>query len=257
MANEIIWHDEILSTTERDFSIVQRRIVHEQWANYFYRKDITEYSVCAHIVAKHQETNHIISIFKICDVITRAALNFSEEACKRLSTRCPIERVFGVTRNSNMYEIIMEGLKWGDPGMLFYSIAIAFPKASYTTKEGIFVGFCNALETLGIDYGTFRSTRDKRADDLSIELAKSRFSSVRALGAAGRENMRISDAELATHFAIDFSRLHLPPAWLENCSPARIFDCRDNSLRDLSLEECFEELFDGEQWTANFAESCL
>jgi len=236
MANEIIWHDEILSASETDFSIVQRRIVHEQLENYLYRKDITEYSVCAHIVANELMINDIVDVFKICCIINRTVLNFSEEACKKLSARCQIETIFGVRRQSSEYERIREGLKWGDPGILFYSIVLAFPKKSYATLEDIFIGLCDALEKLGIDYPTFRSARDKRADALSLEMTNSRFMSVRALAAAGRENMRVSDAD----FSIDFSSLHLPPAWLENCTQELIFDSDNNSLRDFSLEDCFE-----------------
>lgn len=253
MAQEVISNLSLILATEDDFKTVEQKIFSERTVAYLYKKTITEYSVCAHILANKQGVTDVFEAFMLCAGVVRIVLNFSQESFRRVARRCPVPELLKINKNEEIAERMLLGLRAGDLGTLFYLICLALPNRSYRTATDVLTGISQALEYIGLDYPMFVALRDKRADELLAELAKSPFKSIRQLSKAGHANMKLVDQAVV----IDYFRLNLPPAWLNDGSVAHIFDNDENLLKSFDLNQCFEELFEGESWIERFSEGCL
>ena len=253
MAQEVFCHLSLILATEDDFKLVEQKCYSKSTVDYLYKKEITEYSVCAHVLANKQGIADVFEAFRLCAAIIRIVLNFSPEAFRRIARRCPIQELLQTNNIEGFTGRMREGLKSGDIGTLFYLICLALPTRTYATADDVMNGVSEALRQLGIEYSTFIKLRDKRADELLAELELSNFQSIRQLSKAGYQNMKLIDQTVA----VGFQTLNLPPSWLKDGSVTQIFGHDGNSLKCFNLNQCFDELFEGESWVERFSEGCL
>lgn len=254
MAQELLLHWLLIQHTEDDFRTVEQKHFETRTLDYLYNPEITEYSVCAHIVANQQQCTNVLATFYLCSVIVRLILNLPESSIQKIADNCSVSEVLKLPKAAPTVMAVQNGLKIGDLGVLYYMVCAALPEQSYVSHKAAISGAIAALETIGVDYATLRSDRNKFAHDLCVELWASKIQSISTLSKAGYDNFqKIGDDD----FALDFNRLNLPPALLSDSSASLIFSCDSNLLTNFNLDDCFNELFEGQSWVERFSEACI
>lgn len=254
MAQELLLHWLLIQHTEDDFRTVEQKHFETRTLDYLHNPEITEYSVCAHIVANQQQCTNVLATFYLCSVIVRLILNLPESSIQKIADNCSVSEVLKLPKDAPTVMAVQNGLKIGDLGVLYYMVCAALPEQSYVSHKAAISGTIAALETIGVDYATLRSDRNKFAYDLCVELWASKIQSISTLSKAAYDNFqKIGDND----FALNFNGLNLPPALLSDSSASLIFSCDSNLLTNFNLDDCFNELFEGQSWVERFSEACI
>jgi hypothetical protein len=121
MAQEIAIHSFLLARTPTDFQLVERHELKNRVLTHLYNPAITEYSVCVHMVANHEGLTDVIKAFRVCSVLVRIALNFSNAAFSLVHDHCDVERVLGTTADERGFaDAVRTGIGLGDRGVLYF-----------------------------------------------------------------------------------------------------------------------------------------
>jgi hypothetical protein len=233
--------------------MVEQRQFAESTMNYLYNPEITEYSVCAHLVANRQGCSNVLDALRVCAWLVRTVLNFPDVAFRQVFDNCAVEDILQLRDSPRFIDSIKNGLRYGNLGILFYVLCAALPPKSYESTSALLAGINEALMKIGVDPSHLASMRDEQAANLAASLTKSRFKSIAALSGAGYENFQ----KLAANAPVDFLDLNVPPALLGDSSTVKIFQSPSNKLRGFDIEACFEELFEGQLWVERFSEACV
>lgn len=253
MAQELMLHTGLLAHTESDFRMVEQGQFAENTMDYLYNPAITEYSVCAHLVANRQGCSNALDAFRVCAWLVRKVLNFPDAALRQVFENCAVEEILQVRDNARFVDSIKNGLRYGDLGILFYVLCAALPPKSYASTKAAVAGINEALVKIGVVPEDLATMRDEQAAKLVAALATSEFKSIAILSKAGFENFQ----KLAANASVDLFDLNVPPALLGDSSTTQIFQSPSNKLREFDIEACFEELFAGQLWVERFSEACV
>jgi|GEM_PF-1369429 len=243
----------LLRLTDEDFRLVEWRQFSEITMAHLYNKELTEYSVCSHLVSQAQKCRDVLDTFTLCSNIIRVVLNCPSKVIDRLSKRCAVGQIVGISEDTDRAKRLRNGLKIGDLGTLFYLVLSALPRREYQGVKEINSGIAEAISAIGLDASSLTAMRDERANQLLDELSKSPIKSIRQLAQAGYENLYAMDIGAS----VLSGKLNLPPTWLGDGGVLQLFQHESNSLRDFDLDACFEELYMGQSWADRFAEACL
>lgn len=254
MAQEVWSHVSLIKKCEPDFEVVESARYSAQILDYLYDKNLTEYSVCVHVVANLQRCSDVLLGFALTSKLVRASLNFPQGLFEKVLNDCEIHKLVGVDRDSSTATAVREGIRLKDRGILFYLLVHALPPNSYESSELGDIGLQASLETLGVTRDELVAAGNEEANQLYGALHRSRFRAIRLLGAAGHSNFMQID-RTAAH--LPFDSLELPEAYLGDAESVRIFHKADGILNELSVDECFDELNVGQEWVTRFAEACV
>jgi len=251
MYQEVSTQAHLVAHCEADFRLVEERQFGQKTVNYFYDHRLTEYSVCAHIVANRLGCTDVGVALAYCALLVRISLNASESVFAELSARAPVAEILEIAREHEFVAAMLSGLRRGDRTVLFYLLASALPVDSL--KRGAPVeGVKVALAALGLDLVELQKSAEQEAAKLAAALDSSRIGPIRALARAGLANMQIISLEKPSMM---FSTLHLPAALLGDGSELHVFG--GNGLEKFSISECFDELYAGQSWVERFSEACI
>jgi hypothetical protein len=253
MTQELSIAAALLASTEDDFRLVEWPQFSERSLASFYNKEITEYSVCTHLVSNALSCKNALDAFPLCAYLVKTVLNCPSKAFERLSKKCPVGSIVGFGEDTDRVKRLRTGLKIGDLGTLFYLLLAALPKLQYTSRDVMDIGIAVALSTMGFEFDSFVNMRNERVRQLTDKLSTSPFSTIRQLAKAGCENFFLMDSGSS----IISGELNLPPVWLGDGTVLQIFNQSSNSLREFDLDACFTELYEGQAWTDRFSEACL
>ncbi len=253
MAQELMLHIGLLAHMDTNFQMVEQRQFAGRTMDYLYNTEITEYSVCAHIVANRQGCSEALDAFRVCAWLVRTVLNYPDAAFRQVFDNCPVDDILQVRDNTPFIESIKNGLRYGDLGVLFYVLCAALPPKSYISTTATVEGIDEALRTIGVAREHLVAMYDEQATELITALTNSRFRSIADLSRAGYENLQ----KLGTNASLDFFDLNVPSSLLGDSSIAQIFESPSNKLRGFDLDACFDELFAGQLWVERFAEACV
>lgn len=254
MAQELLLQSVLIQLTEPDFRLVEQALFSQRTLEYLYNPEITEYSVCAHIVANQQHCSDVLAAFRLCAIIIRTLLNIPEQTIAWLADNCPIGALLKLPDNSPFANAIRNGLHSGDLGILYYVICTALPERSYVSQRAAIDGVIEAFKALGVDFDTLRTEAKARASELCVEILATTIQPISLIARAGQENfLRTSNSDPMVNF-VDLS---LPPALLGDSSTSSIFGTNNNLLKDFDFDACFSELSAGQSWVERFAEACV
>lgn len=145
------------------------------------------------------------------------------------------------------------GIRNHNLGILFYLICKALPSDTAESYEKIISGVGVALDRLGVSLKIVGDEARKEIKGISSELNESNIRVIKYLSEAGADNF--SKIPLAST-SLNLSTLSLPSVYLGDGAEARIFDSDKNLLKDVGIEEIFEELYEGQEWVERFSEAC-
>lgn len=254
MAQELLLHSVLIQLTDEDFRLVEQKQFAQRTLDYIYNPEITEYSVCAHIVANEQKCSDILAAFRLCAIIVRTLLNLPKEAIQKVAETCPVAELMKLEKEDTFVKAIHHGLRNGDLGVLFYVICLALPERAYVDSQAAITGVVEALRTLGLDFSSIRHEAETRVSEMLDDLARSTIQPISLMANAGYDNFNKIEC---SDFELNFSYLNLPPALLSDSSVAHIFGPDNNLLKDFDFESCFTQLSAGQSWVERFAEACV
>jgi len=251
MAQELFMQGQLISHCESDFKQVEWKQFTQRLLGYLYRKDVTEYSVCVHVLANKLNCTDIASAFQLCALLTRIALNFTDELFDSIAGRAPIAEILQLPRESPFIASALAGLRQRDRGILFYLLCNALPADSHNNPKPQ-AAVRAAANFVGFEIDMLRESARREAKRLASSLISSEIRPIQALARAGLANFYNTDFDQAP---LRFNQMHLPPAVLGDSSELQVFG--GNGLADFDVSACFDELFFGQSWVERFAEACL
>lgn len=254
MAQEIYIQNLLLKCCDSDFQVVERKLIEEKTVQYLYNPNLTEYSVCAHIVANKMGTPDVSEAFRACTILTRFVLNFPEWAFDQIAKFCPVSDVLGVAKGHPFCKSVKTGLEHRNYGIAYYLLCSALPSNFASVNSSIKPAISRSLRVLRIDMEELMEMSSMAIERAAKELVQSEISTIANLAEAGMKNYRIIDPFSCE---INFSKLHLPPALLGDSEKFNLFSSDENNLSDFDLDQCFNEMYAGQEWVERFSESCI
>jgi hypothetical protein len=254
MAQEVLFHAALLERAESDFRLVEERVFSQRHLDFLYTRDVTEYSVCIHVLANRLGYSNALEAFALCARLTRVVLNFPAIGFARLLDHCPIDRILRLPARHDFVEAIRAGIRAHDLGVLFYLFCNALPSDVAQSDRHFKKGLATALHSLGLQIHELLDAARAQAAESFSTIQNSPIEAIRALAAAGFDNFgRIP----LVNAALRLGALNVPPALLGDDAVLPMFGGGGNCLEAFDLERCFLELDDGMSWTNRFAEACL
>jgi hypothetical protein len=254
MAQELQFEAMLIQLTEEGFRLVEERQFASRTLVYLYNPQITEYSVCAHILANAQQCPDILVTFGMCAILTRIALNFTPEAFLIIADTCPVAQLIGTPEEHTLTAAFRRGLVGKDRGMLYYLLCQALPENSHKDWATFQTGVSVAVERLGLRIEEFERLAREFVASTAADLIVSDIKSIGDIARAGAANYQLLPTK---QHRINFSSLHLPPAMLGDSNSAELFNSPANTLSVFDIDRCFEELYAGQSWVERFSEACV
>lgn len=253
MSNEMATRLALINNLGEDERLVGKGVYQREIFNYIYDQNITEYSVCVHVVANHLGLKDIFLSFQICAIITRLVLNFPKSMLDKVIEGAEIHDIVGVPKGHEFEDRMKAGIKSHNLGVLFYLICKSLPAHTAESRDKIIIGVDNALIRMGVSLKLIADEAIKEVEEISLELSESRLRIIAFLSKAGADNF--SKIPL-TSTGLDFSALSLPSVYLEDGTEGVIFNDDNNVLKGIGIEEIFDELYEGQGWVERFSEAC-
>ncbi|SDN41113.1 hypothetical protein SAMN05216517_110165 [Janthinobacterium sp. OK676] len=254
MAQETLASIDLLKLTTPDFKMVEEREFSKKHIDFLYSREVTEYSVCVHLLANKINCADAGMAFSMCARLTRVALNFPKVLFEKLAEQCQISKILGVPDGHDFVVAASDGLRSYDLGIIYFLLCNGLPAGVNESEEKFKEGLNIAICSLGVSVEEYVAAMNAEGESLIETISASPIEKVRIIASAGYENFRrINYIEER----LDFSKLNVPPALLGDDNVVAIFNKETNSLRGFDVESCFFELDDGMSWVNRFAEACL
>jgi hypothetical protein len=254
--NELRSRMSLLSKVREDEQLVERFEQQRAVMDYIYNANITEYSVCAHLIANLQSCKDVLTAYRLASTIARISLNFPSSAVQSVLDKLPLalEKTQGWKQDSEPTSLLLQGVQAHDVGTIFYVIACLLPMGSDKDFSTASSGLNHALGLIGLNLENLRKLAKEEVNTLATALCASPISPVRALANAGRLNFETLRWDFSS---LPLDALHLPPAVLGDLSSLSMFGHGKNLLRNFNVEEAYDTLVRGQIWIEQFAEACI
>lgn len=253
MSNEILAKLSLINLLDKNERTVESSLYQKESLRYIYNQNLTEYSVCVHIIANHLQCKDLLIAFHICSTITRLVLNFPKALISAVARRTKIYEILNIPKDHEFEKRMLSGIKNQNLGILYFLICNALPNDTADSSDKMLAGIETALNRIGISLATLKSEAQKEIDEISAKLDGSKLNAIRILSKSGADNFGKIPLGLAHP---DLSILSLPSVYLGDGVEVRIFDNESNILKKVSIEEIFEELYEGQEWVERFSEAC-
>lgn len=253
MSNEMVARLALVNELDDDTRVVENRIYEREALNYIYNQNITEYSVCVHILANHLQCKDLFVAFQVCSIITRLVLNFPKSLIRTVLDSAKIHDILEIPNGHEFEGRMHLGIRSHNLGILYYLICSALPKDTAESKSKMIPGIEKALSKLGLSLELMSNEAWKEVDEIGQALDGSKLSVIKVLSQSGVDNFKKIPFASTN---LNFSKLSLPSVYLGDGVEVRIFDNEENLLNNVSIEEIFNELHEGQKWVERFSEAC-
>jgi hypothetical protein len=252
MSQEVECNIGLIMGLEEGIRNVELGLYTRELLNYIYNRDLTEYSVCAHLLANSQTNPDIALTYKSCGIICRYVLNTPSVIYKNLSEHVDLSKVFGAGTEEWVSKI-KKGLELNEPGFLFYLICKLLPNNSLESNTAMITGLKTAFEFLDIDVNYLKSEAKTEFEALLEEVNQSQVDNIIKISNSGHSNFEKINWDTPS---LPFDLLDFPPALLGDSTSIQIFPGIDNGLKNLDLDKLFDDMLEGQSWVQRFTEAC-
>lgn len=254
MAQEIDSHIGLISLLSDGEMNVESSLYTKKLLDYIYNKDLTEYSVCAHLLANKYKEPDILYTYQASAILCRIVLNTPSTIYNKIAVDCDFNALFGATKEAEAWiEKIRKGLSYLEPGILYYLICYAMPDGKLSKSDDVMPLIHSGFKRLSINYIDLQNESKIEFSKYSNLAAGSKIESIVKIAQAGQANYQRSDWSKSK---IDFFEMNIPPALLGDSVEINIFSGDKNSLHSLSLNAVYDELVNGQLWVEKFVEAC-
>lgn len=254
MAQEVLIYTFLLTNTDDDFRAVEGALYCKKLMQYLYNPDITEYSVCVHLVANSLNLPDLAMAFRICAVLINVILNIPTGYFSTIAASCPIADILEAPSSHQSIKYFRNGLFSCDYGTLFYLLCRSLPKGSYSSTQSIQTFVESSIERVGINIKEMQSKATLEADELYQQLKTAIVSEIVQLAEAGYANFKKIGYNRER---LPFEQLNLPPVLLSDSTSSIIFPNVNNQLSTFDINSAFETLCKGQAWVERFSEACV
>jgi hypothetical protein len=235
--------------------LVEERQISQEALDYIYDPKLTEYSVCAHLVANTINCSDIIASFRIAAHLARFVLNCSTNVFD--TARTNLEKwatAVGMPHGSQEITLLRHAMKNRNHGALFRVLTAGLPSNLDVSNPAAFsLSFNRTLNLLGLRFSQVIDKARIEIQKQAKQLEVSPIESLRGIASAGLENFMAANGNI---FARDIKIMHLPPVYLNDFSQHQ-FKPQNNMLSTFDLEKSFMELAKQQHRCENFAEACM
>lgn len=254
MAQEMMTRASLVKRLRAEEAIVESALISRRTLQYLYNRDLTEYSVCAHLVANHQQTSDALLTFSLSGTIARWVLNAPARAFQQVVEHAQLGRIVGASEDHPYVAALRDGIRAEDLGALYYAIVAALPKAALRGGASVQQAIELSLVALALDPGAVARWRAEDMGEISARVAAGVCPALRQLAAAGVSNhARMAPYEVALPFAV----LDLPQVLFGDMRYLHAIGNSALPLAQIDPEVAFEQLHRLERYVANFAEACV
>ena len=254
MAQEVTFRMSLLAGAVDEYALIERASTSRDLAAYLYNPDLTEYSVCVHLVANVLRTPDIGSAFVVCSILTRVCLNLTDEVFDALAADEDLMHRVNLPDQHDFSRRLLDGLRLRDMGTVFFLLTRCLPNYPELTQGGSETVAMGAIEALGIDVSSIHADAITFAECVGQELRGSEIEPIRCLYEAGLNNLREINP-LSPR--LNFSRLHLPLALLSDSTEHFVLGDPQSPLAQRTIDSIYEPLIEGELWVERFSEGCF
>jgi len=253
MSNEMVTRLALINDLGENEKLVENSIYQRESFNYIYNQNITEYSVCVHILANHLQCEDLFIAFQAVSIITRLVLNFPKSLIDTFSKSEEIHNVLQIPKDHEFEIRMKSGLKNHDLGVLYYLICNALPKNTVDSRDKMIAGVEEALSKYNLSIEQVHSEAIKEIEGIVGELKESKLKAIQILSEVGKDNFVKIPARSAN---LDMSNLSLPAVYLGDGEEVVFFRNEESLLATVSIDDIFEELYEGQEWVERFSEAC-
>jgi hypothetical protein len=253
MSNEMVIRLALINNLDENERLVESGIYQREALNYIYNQNITEYSVCVHIVANQLQCKDLFAAFQICSIITRLVLNFPKALLDTVAESAEIHELLGISEGHEFEIRMRTGIKSHNLGILYFLICNALPKDTAESRAKMIAGIETALSKICLSLDLVAKEASKEIEEIAGELNSSKLKAIKILSESGVDNFRKIPL---TSTNLDLSKLSLPAAYLGDGTEVSIFKNENSLLKNVSIEEIFDELYEGQEWVERFSEAC-
>lgn len=257
MAQQILLQADLVDRLDSDFGIVERRDFATRTLDYLYNKDLTEYSVCVHLVANKLRCRDGVASFAASALIVRIVLNLPAAIFEKLCEAADLMDRIGLPKDAGhaeFEEALRDGLKHLDLGTMFYLLACCLPEAPDLVPSRAAVVVEQANKQLGIDVQETHELALSEARTMAAEVGNSPVNSLAKLAPLAFHNLSSINYKIPL---LDFNSFHLPPALLGDSVQIQLVGNSQSPLTGTDLDEIFNELYEGQRWVERFSEACI
>ncbi|WP_122218802.1 hypothetical protein [Pseudomonas syringae group genomosp. 7] len=258
MAAELDAHASLLKRIENDGErLIQTKIFENESFEYVYNPELTEYSVCVHLVANCFNAKEAMQAFWGSAIIARVVLNSSKDVYRLILKN--IKTFFDGVRlrpSEPEAKAIRRGLENYDSGVLFYVLCLSMDRGSLDSAGDFAMSL---LSTLRLKYEVhyvldYEKAMLQEAQNVLAEVGASSIYTLATLAKAGYENL---NSMIGKYGMINLHKMNLPPVLLGDNSEYKFQDMDGNKLKNLEVESSFLEMLDGQFKMQTFGDACI
>lgn len=253
MAQELFMRLRLLARLPEPERRVEWRLWERELVAQMYNHSLTEYSVCAHLVANRQDCQDVIAVFRVTAILTRVCLNFPLTGYEFLVKNQKFPGLLGWGAGSEEALRLSQALSICDMGALYFLLNQLLPAGAYVDTRSLMDGLGTVASVLDLDWDDIWLQCESEADALRSRLAISDLQTLRIVGASGYRNFCCS-ALLTVE--IPFEELHLPPMYFNDDVFVHVLGA-EGGLEEMNPEEAFDELQPLASQVQSFGLACL
>ncbi len=235
---------------------VQEMLYSDQLLKYLYDENLTEYSVCAHLVANHFNQKDAGIVFFASGVIARVVLNSSKDVYDVVLKNINVFlEKFRARYSEPDAKAIRRAIGNYDPGALFYVLCFKMESSALDSKFDFAMSLITTMAMFGIHFEKdYKRTALEEAEMIFGELRTSPIRTVAETATAGFENFTRMIGDFGT---IDLHNMNLPPVLLGDNEEYEFHTVAHNRLNGMGVEDAYLEMWDGQQRMQQFGDACF
>lgn len=255
IAQELLASIDLIERSE-DTEIKYAEITNKN-IEFLYDARLTDYSVCAHLVANHLGCKDFLLVARIIATLTRIILNTSPSSFDDIHRNIESTPYFlGMPKTEDTTRIkkrIRTALKFRDMGALFFLMAQCMPKMPKPPSE--FQSFISqTLAQSGFKKDWIEKSKD-HASQLIRTVESFDIPHLTKFALCGLKNYTTL---LNSGHQIDFNKMHLPSCYIaRDTEVISISDFQQNELADIDLLDIWELGTETEVWVGKVESACL
>ncbi|MBF0586063.1 hypothetical protein INT08_05005 [Prosthecochloris sp. N3] len=255
MAQEYMFQTFLVAAISEEHRTVESALFNKKAMAHIYNPTLTEYSVCAHLVANSLRITDVMEALTVSSRLVHFCLNATDELFSSIEFTDIAKKRLRLGEASMKHEAdIREAIRLRDRGFLFYLLTMLMDERPAVDKQSIDVAISEAATKLSINSHRCQLAARRHVEVISEELKSSPFQSIAAIAECALENFdQRESGKRAQH---DFTRLDIPPVILGDCTIGKLSGNKHGKLINLDIESCYTELVKGQLWVEKFSEAC-
>lgn len=244
---------------------VEKKEIENKILSFIYDRNLTEYSVCAHLVSNFLKISDVFLSYDFCSELTKVVLNSTSYVYMKIKEHDLFLNHFKV--ESGDLGRVELGLDQGNMGVLFYVLCMFLPEACRSVesvenksldqfdKADVNESIEKLLGFFGLSFFDLYEHAETEVKNHAQCLSKSPEVGIQHLAKSGLANFKLIRKGKNN---LDYTSLHLPPVFLADGEVKyNIYNNSSNILIFFDAEKVYYDYSEKERLMNNFAEACV